>query len=89
MLRSDPEYHGGQIRLLSCGVGSSESGFAQELADELGVNILAPTESLWTADGGELFISDSDTLAEMWYNNYNIDNSVKPTGRWELFKPHS
>lgn len=46
-IKTDPGYNGGNIRLLSCGAGSEESIFAQEFANEMNKEILAPTETLW------------------------------------------
>lgn len=87
IIKVDPEYHGGNIRLLSCGAGSEESQFAKGLATAMNKEILAPTETLWVSDNGELFITDSDKLAEMWYNDGDIDNSFHSTGYWKTFKP--
>lgn len=87
MLRQDPSYGGGKIRLLSCGAGSDSTGFAQELANYLRQDVMAPTETLWVAENGELFISDNDILAEMWYNNGEIDNTIKQTGKMKVFSP--
>lgn len=85
ILRSDFDaYHGKDIRLLSCGSGRLSDGLAQQLADELQVNVLAPTETLWIRDDGALFISDSNVLAEMW--NEHID--VKASGEWKAFIPN-
>ena len=44
---------------------------------------MAPTEKVWVDQDGEIFISDSDTLADMWYNGEN----VRATGSWKLFVP--
>lgn len=87
MIRNDPAYHGGNVRLLSCGTGAKTSNFAQELADKLGVEVLAPTETLWVSENGELFISDSDILAQLWYNDGEIDHGIRQTGKWEKFSP--
>lgn len=87
ILLNDPNYHGGKVRLLSCGAGSDKSGFAQELARILGKEVLAPTETLWVGEEGDLFISDNEILADMWYNNGEIDNSILQTGRWKPFYP--
>ena len=87
MIKEDPTYGGGKVRLLSCGAGSLKSKFAQELADELGQEVIAPTETLWVSEGGQLFISDSSYLADMWYNDGNIDNSIQSTGYWKPFTP--
>lgn len=82
ILRADPEYHGGDIRLLSCHTGQSEGGFADQLARELGVKVKAPTEILWTRDqDGEMFITNSRALAEMWYDGENVNQ----TGTWIVF----
>jgi len=87
ILKNDPDYHGGKVRLLSCGAGSDRSRFAQELADALGQEVLAPTETLWVGEKGELFISNSEVLADMYYNDGNIDYSIHQTGRWKPFYP--
>lgn len=83
ILKYDEEYSGGNIRLLFCKTGASEKGFAQQLADELGVTVLAPTETLWVDENGKLFVTNNDKLAEMWYNG----NEVKETGKMMAFKP--
>lgn len=83
IIRNDPSYRGGNIRLLSCGVGSGMTGFAQRFADAIGATVLAPTEDLWIDDFGGLFVSNNDILAEMWYNG----DKVKETGKWKKFFP--
>ena len=87
MVKDDPSYSGGKVRLLVCGAGASDNRFAQEFANELGVDVLAPTETLWVGEKGELFVSNHRILAEMWYNEGNIDDSIKPTGEWKVFEP--
>ena len=74
---------GEKIRLIACEAGRKEDGVAQQLANELGVSVLAPTEKIWVNQDGEFFISDSDTLAEIWYNG----EKVKGTGTWKTFTP--
>lgn len=83
IIRKDASFRDKKIRLLSCNTGSSATGFAQQLANELGVDVLAPTETLWINDNGELFVSNSITLAEMWSNG----EKVHETGKWVLFLP--
>lgn len=87
IIKQDPNYHGGKVRLLSCGMGNENSKFIQEFANELGVEVMAPTETLWIGNNGELFISDNDYLADMWYNDGKIDNSINQTGRWRFYSP--
>ena len=76
-------YNGGNIRLVACESGKKENGVAQQLANELKISVMAPTEKVWVDQDGEIFISDSDTLADMWYNGEN----VRATGSWKLFVP--
>jgi len=45
-------YHGQDIRLLSCNTGSLPKGFAQNLANKLGVTVWAPTDVLWAWPNG-------------------------------------
>ena len=72
ILKKDPNYHGGAIRLLSCEAGAKGSTAAQELANNLGVEVLAPSDTLWINFDGNLSIGpDPDTS----------------TGEWILFKP--
>ena len=87
MISENPDYHGGNVRLLSCGAGAENTGFAQELSNELGKRVIAPTETLWVAENGEMFVSDSDVLAELWYNGGDINHSIKETGYWKVFDP--
>ena len=88
ILRIDPQYHGGDIRLLACNAGAADDGFAQQLADELRVNVLAPTELLFMDESGEMFVSNNELLADMWYNSTREERlRIRQTGDWRLFKP--
>ena len=44
ILNDDPNYHGGAIRLISCEAGKGEVCAAQMLANQLGVDVLAPSD---------------------------------------------
>lgn len=72
ILKEDPNYYGGNIRLISCETGSVEFGVAQILANELGVEVLAPTDIVWVTMEGEMIVGPSI------YEN---------TGEWKIFKP--
>lgn len=72
MLKKDSGYKSGGIRLLSCSTGALDSGFAQNLANKLGVPVKAPTDTLWIWPNGHLTVGPSQ-----W----------KPTGSWKTFKP--
>lgn len=58
ILRSDPNYHGGDIRLCSCGTGAKDAFAAESLARQLGVNILAPSNTLWIDMDGNMSIGE-------------------------------
>lgn len=57
LLKRDPNYKSGAIRLLSCNTGSDAGQFAQNLANKLGVPVKAPTDLLWTLDNGVYFVA--------------------------------
>lgn len=85
-IKESSTYKGGNIRIISCQAGAKEDGAAQRLANALGVDVYAPTETVHVTENGEMFVTDSDILAEMWYTE--DDRSVyKQTGTWKLFKP--
>lgn len=87
VIKSDPSYKGGNIRLLSCGMGNEKTYFAKELANELNVIVLAPTEILWVGEDGDLFISNNEILMDLWYNNNHINTDIKSTGEWKKYSP--
>lgn len=86
MLKNEKEsgygnYKGGNIRLLSCNTGSLDDGVAQQLADILQVDVLAPTEMLSVDESGRTLISDDRRLIRKWSNGENVND----TGKWKLF----
>lgn len=69
-LKHDAGYSGGNIRLISCGTGTGS--FAQNLANKLGVDVIAPSDTIWAWPDGKLTIGPTQ-----WKN----------TGKWIKFKP--
>lgn len=62
VIKSLPGYKEGQpIRLLACNVGARGSGFAQNLANKLGVTVYAPNNYLWAKSNGTHFIAGKDS----------------------------
>ena len=58
LIQQKADYKRGQpIRLLSCDTGSSNSGFAQNLANKLGVVVEAPTKLVWALPNGRYFVA--------------------------------
>lgn len=72
-----------KIRLISCNTGEGKEPIAQLIADELGVEVIAPNESIYINSKGELFITNNQVLADLW----NSGESVKETGKWIKFIP--
>lgn len=56
ILKDDPNYHGGKIRLIACKTGAPEATFARSLSRLLNVEILAPTDDVYVNTDGEIFI---------------------------------
>ncbi len=52
VLKHDPKYKHQSIRLFSCETGQNADGFAQHLANKLGVPVKAPTEIAWSFPSG-------------------------------------
>lgn len=52
-----PGYHGQSIRLLACNTGAELGGFAQNLANKLGVPVRAPNNTLWAYPNGRYVIA--------------------------------
>ena len=71
IIRKSGSYHGGNIRLLSCETGADGAIAAQGLADELGVNVMAPSDVLYIHFDGSMTIGDILTS----------------TGKWVIFEP--
>jgi hypothetical protein len=67
-------YQGGDVRLLSCSTGACDAGAAQNLANKIGANVMAPTDTLWIHRNGALTIGP---------------NSAVNTGVWRVFSPGS
>ena len=72
ILREDPNYHGGNIRLISCEAGAEDMGAAQMLANQLGVRVMAPTDIVWIMPDGEMIVGPTE---------------FENTGKWKIFKP--
>ena len=72
ILRKSDMYHGGAVRLLSCETGAEDSITAQALADELGVEVMAPSGMLIVDSDGEMEIEPRGLTSE---------------GKWVIFKP--
>jgi|GEM_PF-1002619 uncharacterized Zn-binding protein involved in type VI secretion len=71
MIAADPQYVGQNIRLLSCSTGSSPLGFAQQLSNDLGVTVIAPTDTLWAYPDGSLTIGPTPNVNSGSFATFN------------------
>ncbi|TMR08215.1 hypothetical protein ETD86_48805, partial [Nonomuraea turkmeniaca] len=72
LIKNSPTYKGGPVRLISCKTGACNASAAQNLANKLGVKVLAPTDTLWVFPNGRMVVGPT------W---------SKPSGTWRVFKP--
>ena len=73
LIQGQPDYTPGtDVRLLSCSTGASPTGFAQNLANSMNVNVQAPTDTLWARPNGVMTIGPTPQAN---------------TGTWETFRP--
>ena len=71
-LKSSPDYHGGNIRLVSCSTGTKSDGIAQHLANKLGVTVMAPTDTAWVYPNGRIVVGP---------------NQFTDSGTWSYYYP--
>ena len=83
LIRADPNWNGQPIRLLACRTGADPNGFAQQLADQLGVPVTAPTEYVGVADDGTVFVTSRDVDAS------GMPPISPPTGEMRTFTPRA
>ena len=82
-IRKSGKYKGGSIRLIACESGAVENGIAQQLADELGVVVLAPKKMVFLDSEGNMVVADNEIEASMRLSNLSVWD---PSG-WVVFKP--
>lgn len=88
MIRNSQAFSNRPIRLIACNVGQGENCIAQQIADKLGVDVLAATEAVIVDINGEMFVSDNIILADIWNASNEEDRkNIKATGKWAVFRP--
>ena len=73
LLKEDPNYNGGDIRLFACETGADGAMAAKALATQLGVNVLAPSDIIWIDFEGNYIIGP-----DKYTNN----------GKWIKYMPY-
>jgi RHS repeat-associated protein len=90
IIRTNPGWAKQNIRLVSCSTGASKCGFAAQLADELGVTVMAPTKPLWmrvTSKPGKVGVETVIEVAGVKkVGGRRLPNRQDP-GRMEFFFP--
>ena len=85
LIRSDGNYQPGQpVRLLSCSTGAWPGGFAQQLANELGAPVTAPTSLAWLPPekDGSILVTPANPFTDRplrWFG--------QGLGEWKEFQP--
>lgn len=72
IIKHNEKYNGEKIRLLSCSTGAVDDGFAQQLANALGVEVEAPSDVLLVSPDGKFKIG---------YDGSGEMITFKPRGR--------
>ena len=83
-VRESEKYTGGNIRLIACESGKLDNGIAQQFANEMGVQVLAPTKIVYTNSQGFIVLADNDLEAAELMRK--ATEKWNPDG-WRVFKP--
>jgi hypothetical protein len=87
MLKHRQDYNGECIRMLSCLTGAKEDGFAQNLANKMNKEVLAPSDILWAGQKGEFAISEMETVIDPTTGEKSFRPKIPHTGKWNNFEP--
>lgn len=79
ILEKDPNYKGGNIRLIACEAAADDGVIPQYIADYFGVDVKAPTEVVNVDQDGKMILANSEIDAKMGIE----------TGEWKIYHPNS
>lgn len=77
ILRQDPNYHGGNIRLIACQTASNGGHIPKYIARNMNITVVAPTETVVIDRDGNMILADNDEDAL----------AGNETGEWLVFEP--
>ncbi|WP_445571470.1 VENN motif pre-toxin domain-containing protein [Pseudomonas sp. E102] len=85
LIENNPNYTGQPIRLLSCDTGACDTGFAQNLANKMGVPVKAPTSLVWAYGNGKVVVAprSSSNPSSPLFNLPDLANQ----GTFKTFNP--
>lgn len=86
LIESDPAYAGEPIRLLSCNTGAEGATAAQNLANKLGREVLAPDNLVWAEPYPAPAVVAPPKVVQMPWGPVEVPDMSQP-GRWVSFKP--
>lgn len=69
------------VRLLSCNTGSTDDGFAQNLANKLNITVKAPNNYLFAGPSGNYYVSEGRLVGK------TIEPIPFTKGKFRIFKP--
>jgi len=85
LIKQRQDYNGQSIRLLSCNTGSCDTGFAQNLSNQLGVKVEAPTNLLWAYPDGSMKIAPRRSLDPN--SQLFSQPKLREQGEFRIFEP--
>ncbi|WP_259758239.1 hemagglutinin repeat-containing protein [Pseudomonas sp. GCEP-101] len=85
LIKNNPGYNGQPIRLLSCETGACDAGFAQNLANKMGVPVKAPTDLVWAYGDGRIVVAPRASLdpSSVLFNVPDLNRQ----GKFKIFTP--
>jgi hypothetical protein len=87
LLRTQKNYNGEAVRLLSCSTGNESNCFARNLANKMNKKVLAPSDTIWAGEkSGEIVISPMEITTDPLTGKVIERKPQKPyTGEWRTF----
>ncbi|UGT39677.1 hypothetical protein LTV02_26935 [Nocardia yamanashiensis] len=80
LIRADPKWNNQPVWLMSCETGQGKNSFARQLADELNVKVMAPTELVWGKGDGTSVVASA-----LVPNDHSFGEKFPPDGKWQSF----
>ena len=83
-IRADPSWNGQSIVLFSCETGQGDNPVAQQIADELGTTVWAPTELLWVSPNGSHVVAKGQGVERD--GQQTLEPNLDALGTWVPFQ---
>jgi len=86
LVRADRSWNNQPVRLFSCETGRGDRPIAQELANQLGVDVTAPTEMVWSNHAGDYFVAPA-TWRTIGGTKVLLPGTRPADGGWRTLEP--